>query len=319
MFGIRKPKPSAVAGGIIGFVSGDAAGVPFEFKTREGIKESKTVPDLIYKGYGSHFQPAGTWSDDSSMTLCLMQSIIDKDGEVDLEDIMDKFIDWVFHANYTASGRVFDIGQTCSFAIQARNLGLPISMCAKSDEKYNGNGGLMRVLPLAYLPVSDEKLRQYTYDVSGLTHGHIVSKICSAVYVMVARELIKGERDKFKAVIRGYERGIAANPQEADAALSREFPKIYLPVPDKIHADSYVVHSLTAALWAFLHANSYMNCIVKAIELGDDTDTTAAIAGGLAGIYYGYSGIPKTLVDGLARKEYLLDMIKDFEKTIQKT
>lgn len=319
MFGIRKTKPSAVAGGIIGFVAGDAAGVPFEFKTREEIKESQPVQDLIYKGYGTHFQPAGTWSDDSSMTLCLMQSIIDKNGEVDMEDIMDKFIDWVFHATYTASGRVLDIGQTCSFAIQARNLGQPISMCAKSDEKYNGNGGLMRVLPLAYLPVSDEKLRQYTYDVSGLTHGHIVSKICSAVYVMVARELIKGERDKFKAVIRGYERGITANPQEADAALSREFPKIDLPVPDKIHADSYVVHSLTAALWAFLHANSYMNCIVKAIELGDDTDTTAAIAGGLAGIYYGYSGIPKTLVDGLARKEYLLDMIKDFEKTIQKT
>lgn len=104
MFGIRKPKPSTVTGGIIGFVAGDAAGVPFEFKTREEIKESQMAPDLIYKGYGTHFQPAGTWSDDSSMTLCLMQSIVDKNGEVDLEDIMDKFIDWVFHANYTARG-----------------------------------------------------------------------------------------------------------------------------------------------------------------------------------------------------------------------
>lgn len=125
---------SHIAGGIFGLAVGDAAGVPFEGLPRSDFKWN-TVPRYRFKGFGVHNQPPGTWSDDTSMTMCLVQSIIDMNGKISPKDIMNKFMDWYYNAKYTATGSVFDCGRICQHAIESWRYQLPIEMCARKDSR----------------------------------------------------------------------------------------------------------------------------------------------------------------------------------------
>lgn len=253
---------------VYGFAVGDALGVPYEFKKRGSFKCSNMI------GYGTWDQPEGTWSDDTSMLLATCDSIREK-RKIDTYDIMYRFGQWVYKGAYTAHGDCFDIGCTTAKAISNFNRGVHVSECGLSDEMSNGNGSLMRILPLAFVPNVDYETIK---EVSALTHAHEISKQKCCEYVDIVKRLLLGQdvETQFKNVKR-----------------------------KEIMSTGYVVDSFNAALWCFENTNNYKDCVLEAVNLGGDTDTIAALAGGLAGIKYGFEDIPTEWVDKLANKDLI--------------
>lgn len=259
---------------IYGFAIADALGVPFEFKERGSFQ----CVDM--EEYGTWSQPKGTWSDDTSLTLATAASIKET-KRIDTIDMLEKFRRWYKENAFTAHNELFDIGNTTREAI--------IKGQGKDDKYSNGNGSLMRILPLAFIDCSDEEIEK----VSALTHAHSISKQACVIYVKIARELIKGR-----------------NIKEVLEQLEYEKPFNRLKHIDKldeseIRSSGYVVDSLEAAIWCVVKSTSYKDCVLKAVNLGNDTDTIAAIAGGLAGIIYGYEAIPVSWINALANKELI--------------
>lgn len=257
-------KSNKLRNAVYGFAVGDALGVPYEFKQRGTFR----CTDMI--GHGTWGQPAGTWSDDTSMLLATCDSIRER-GKIDLYDIMNNFILWRFTNAYTARGEVFDVGGTTEYALQNYKMTHSISNCSLTDEMSNGNGSLMRILPLAFC---DDVTEDDIKNVSALTHGHDISKAACVTFINITRCFIN----------------------DPDFKLRTEATE------DKIKSSGYVVDTLGAALWCVATTNSYRDCVLKAVNLGEDTDTVAAIAGGLAGIKYGYDAIPAEWLEKLANK-----------------
>lgn len=279
---------------VMGLVVGDALGVPVEFKARDTFH----VDDMI--GYGTYNQPPGTWSDDSSLTLATMESIIRKGG-IDPADMMNNFsVEWYYKGEFTPYGKVFDIGGTTEAAIRRFNSGIEPLKCGLNHCKHNGNGSLMRILPLALMPSGMTDIN----NVSSLTHAHEISRRACRLYVGTAEQLLKGA-SLWEVIgcsgiwVKDFDR----------------IPKIYKLNRDEIRSTGYVVDTLEAALWCVYHTSSYRDCVLTAVNLGGDTDTIAAVAGGLAGIIYGCggeSGIPDEWIAQIARKGWISDLCERF-------
>ena len=289
---------------IIGLVVGDALGVPFEFHKRDTFK----AVDMV--GYGTYDQPPGTWSDDSSLTLATVESIV-RMGKIDPDDIMHNFYQWLFFGEFTPFGKVFDVGNTTRMAIQRyRYEGEKPINCGGSSLMDNGNGSLMRILPLAFTSHSYQDIE----NVSSLTHSHHISKNVCNLYDDIARYLLKGN-DKNTAVRKATFLTCQYYTEFQRIWRIADYPR------EEIKSTGYVVDSLEAALWCFLNSDSYKECVLKAVNLGDDTDTIAAIAGGLAGIYYGIGGekgIPEEWIEQIKRLDYIKDLCESFENKILK-
>ena len=305
---------------IYGFVIGDAMGVPIEF-TRRNNYEDKWVREMT--GYGTHHVPEGTWSDDTSMTIATMDSIQEV-GKLDYEDVMDKFLEWVRDAKYTATDVVFDIGNATSNALSKYSSSkVSATICGGKSEYDNGNGSLMRMSPVSMylesLNVSDKERVKIVCNVSSMTHGHDISKLGCVIYDRFIHELLCG-KDKLTAYrdacdfkfSKYFNKKII---EEYDRVLSKEIDKLNI---ESVSSSGYVVSTLEASLWSVLTTNSYEEAIVKSINLGDDTDTVGAITGSIAGIIYGYYNIPKRWIDKLRKKEYLDYLIDKFSKTLDK-
>jgi ADP-ribosylglycohydrolase len=275
---------------MLGHAIGDALGVPVEFCERDELVK-KPVTDMV--GYGTYPYPEGCWSDDTSMSLAALDSL--SKGHVDFDEIMRNFGRWLIKDEYTPTGKTFDSGRTCAKAIFAYLSGKrPAIDCGGTDEFSNGNGSLMRILPLAFFPCEESDVRA----VSALTHAHDISVLSCLYYLDVAKKLLSGA-DKYDAVksLSGKCEGIFAR-----------IPEIYKYRREEISSTGYVLDTLEAALWCLLKTERYAECVLTAVELGDDTDTVAAVAGGLAGIYYGVggeNGVPKEWISELARHEWI--------------
>ena len=244
-----------LSNGMYGAILGDALGVPFEFEERGTFK----CTDMV--GHGSHDQPAGTWSDDSSMLLATCKSIKDNNGKVVVEDIRNNFLKWLNEKEFTANGEVFDIGHA---TLKALVTGEP-----RCGEYENGNGSLMRILPLAFTDCSDDDIRA----VSAITHGHWISQEACVIYVHLIRECMKM-------------RSLTEVIHELD--LEPPFDRLCRldEISEKeIRSSGYVVDTLEAAIWCVLHSRSMSECLLRAVNLGDDTDTVACVAGGIGAIY----------------------------------
>lgn len=246
---------------IYGQAVADALGVPYEFRPRGTFLCTGMI------GHGSHNQPAGTWSDDTSMALAICDSYREL-GRIDVEDIRARFVRWYRQGAYTIDG-LFDIGNATRAALE-RGHGL-------SGEWDNGNGSLMRTVPLAYTDATDDEVRA----VSAITHAHAVSTEACVAMVKVARELIGGAE---VADVAGDAAGRSAKG---------------------IKSGGYVRDTYEAALWCLANTSSYAECVLAAVNLGDDTDTTAAVAGALAGIVYGMEGIPDEWLSALRGAEVI--------------
>ena len=301
-----------IQNGIIGHAIGDALGVPVEFKSRKSLN-TNPVTNMI--GFGTYPVPAGTWSDDTSMEIALMASICEN-KTIDYVDIMEKFSSWYYEDFYTATGKRFDAGGTCANAIGNFRIGTAPLACGLTDIRSNGNGSLMRILPIAYICYEHRLSYADTYrivkDVSSLTHRHEISILGCYIYVQFVKSLLMG-MDSRKA----YE-----NIKTIDYSMfSRDSLEEYNRILDdnidlfninQISSTSYVVSTLEAALWCVLNNSNYRNTVLTAVNLGSDTDTIGAVAGSIAGIEYGISGIPKEWRDELKAKQYLLRICGDF-------
>lgn len=294
-----------VKDGIIGFVVGDALGVPVEFTNREYL-ENDPVTGMME--YGTYNQPSGTWSDDSSMTIATMTSIINKKG-IDYTNIMDEFCRWMDEAEYTPHGEVFDIGNTTSRGLGRYKQGCD-ALSSGGDSTYdNGNGSLMRILPLAYIPEIDYETVE---NISSLTHAHYRSKIACVLYVEIARSMLSNEDltigehiDSSCERIKEY---------YADNEELEHFDRIFAnDFSDGIRSGGYVIDTLETVIYCLRNTDSYRDAVLKAVNLGGDTDTNAAICGGLAGIYYGYDSIPVDWIEELAKFDYLLSLCEKYE------
>ncbi len=296
---------------LFGVAVGDALGVPVEFLPRTDLDEN---PVTSMRGYGTHHQPKGTWSDDSSLTFCLAESLT---KGFDLVDIAQNFVNWRYKNYWTAHNELFDIGMTTSKSIDTlkvlvkdKNLKQLKLQRYYFNEGSNGNGSLMRILPLVF-ELKDKSIFErfeLIWTVSALTHGHIRSALCCLIYLEFADILIQGEKDKKVAYqklrfrIKDFLETYQISERETQHFERLIEQDISYLKRDEIRSSGYVIHSLEASFWCFLSEDNYADTVLKAVNLGEDTDTTAAIVGGLAGIFYGFEGIPEGWVDVIARK-----------------
>ena len=301
---------------ILGLIVGDALGVPAEFKSRESMKNNP-ITDMI--GYGSHNQPAGTWSDDSSMVIATMEWFGEmENSQPNYSLLMDKFSNWLMHGDYTPYGEVFDCGISTRKAIINYGEGMDPLACGGKMEWENGNGSLMRILPAALywsdgLVTNVMSGKEFIYDLSALTHGHLRSKMACLIYSKLIADLLNNpDKDKMEIVEKSLaicKRHFETSDEEKTYARLWDTFAFARLGEENIKSSGYVVDTLEAAIWCFLNTDNYKDCVLKAVNLGEDTDTVGAVAGGLAGLYYGIEAIPKAWMDLLPKKEWITELV----------
>lgn len=304
--------------GIMGLVVGDAIGVPVEFSDRE---ERMQDPVMEMRGYGTYPVPKGSWSDDSSMALASLSALY-TDG-LNLKKTMENFVAWEQEGKFTPQGEVFDEGNTCSFAIYDYMKFRDVSTCGRTGEDSNGNGSLMRILPvciyLKYMQdesdLDDDSAIEIVHQMSALTHAHIRSKMACGIYFFCVSELSKRD-DTIENLLQSaihtafsfYEKDVETRKELSHYDRIRNIQELKMLSESQVHSGGYVIDSIEASLWCLLNASSYEESVLKAVNLGDDTDTTAAIAGGLAGIYYGYDMIPEKWKADIIRRSWIEEL-----------
>lgn len=245
--------------------------------------------------------PPGTWSDDGAHALCLLASLLHC-GRLDLDDLGRRLINWYDWGYLAVDQRVFDVGNQTSNALRALKQGTPAIDAGPRGEQHNGNGSLMRVLPLAlWHRGPDEALVRDAMLQSRVTHGHVRSQLCCAVYCVWARRILEDAPEPFARAFDTV-RAIVdeAARDELDLHLGRE---------GAVTGSGYVVDSLRSARQC-LGAGSYEAVVRAAVRLGNDTDTTACIAGGLAGLRDGVSAIPTRWREGLRGRDLVEPLLE---------
>jgi ADP-ribosylglycohydrolase len=305
-----------ILGALWGAVAGDALGVPVEFQSRQSLRIN---PVTGMRGFGTHRQPAGTWSDDSSLLLCTVDSLISCGG-FNPVDLGQRFVRWESFGYWTPHGDVFDVGVATSQAISCLARGMSPEEAGGNDEYSNGNGSLMRILPIAiwFRESLDEELAVYAQRASALTHRHARSQMACALYCLMIKRLLAGENPEnaFEGARKSFGRIYESAPfvQERVHFQFLEIGRLSSATEMEIESSGYVMHTLTASIWCLLTSNSFEDTVVEAVNLGGDTDTTGCVAGGLAGAYYGMRSIPEIWKSTLAREQSLTALFAQFIK-----
>lgn len=306
---------------VMGLVVGDALGVPAEFLSRAELKETP-ITDMI--GYGTHEQPAGTWSDDSSMTIATIEWLGEsKESPLNYNALMEKFSQWLMYGEYTPYGDNFDNGIATGRALIRYSKGIEPLQCGGRAENENGNGSLMRILPAALffskglLDAGFDKAEEI-FNISSLTHAHMRSKLGCLIYSKLVADLLHMPRsNKLSMVTKSLARCREYLAGSADEEIAEEMKKysrlwgaeVFMNLhEDQIKSSGYVVDTLEAAIWCFLNTDSYRDCVLCAVNLGDDTDTVSAVAGGLAGLYYGMDNIPQGWLNLIPKREWIIEL-----------
>ena len=295
---------------LFGVAVGDALGVPVEFKSRQELSQN---PVTTMIGYGTHNHPPGTWSDDSSLTFCLAEGLT---NDFCLDEIGQNFVKWYNENYWTPNSEVFDIGGTTKQAILRIANGENPELAGSSKETDNGNGSLMRILPLLfYLYNKPINVRfEITRKVSSITHRHIRSIIACFYYLEFAMQIIEG-RDKFdiysnlQTLVLNHLTNLSINPAEISLFDRLLKSSIYELDAEQIYSTGYVLHTLEASIWCLMTTSNFKEAVLKAVNLGYDTDTTGAVTGGLAGLLYGFENIPEEWVLQIAKHHEIGDSI----------
>ena len=303
-------------GAIIGHAVGDAMGFPTEFSKREELLQSPVIEMIDSPDVG---QPAGSWSDDTAMEIATIDSFIQK-KYFDYKDIMDKWVKWISKSEYTPTGVAFDIGRTCLKAIKKYCNGTAPLQCGSISMYENGNGSLMRILPVALYAYSknldDISIRKLVNEVSSLTHAHEVSRLGCYIYVQFIICLLKGytKEEAYKHIQNLDYRSFTIDSINQYTRILIE--QIEFQILDNIKSTGYIVDTLESAIWIFMNAQHYKEAIIASTNIGGDTDTIGAIVGSMAGIYYGFDSIPSNWLEKLQRKDYLIELVDRFEKSV---
>jgi len=296
-------------GGLLGLLIGDALGVPYEFLAPEEIPAVKDIEMRPPEGFAhGSAAPFGTWSDDGAQALCLMASLLDCGG-LDLDDFGQRLVSWLNGGYMAVDSRPFDVGSQTSEALTLFKAGVPAEESGLRGERNNGNGSLMRVLPLALLwEGDDETLVKAAHRQSMITHAHPRSQVCCALYCLWARRELEGHGGAWAMAVECL-RGIYGESgefrRELDYNVCPEQP------PEKL-GQGYVVSCLLSARIACEEAN-YEAVVRRAISFGNDTDTTACVAGGIAGIRHGVHGIPDRWWKELRGKNIVVPLIERWQ------
>ncbi len=291
-----------IRGGILGAVLGDAMGLPWEGAMRQELARQ---PIQGMTGGGPHGQPPGTWSDDSSLLLSLADSLC---SGYSLPDIGAAFLAWWRQAAWTPHGRVLGYGATTAAAMERLSVGVPASSSGMTGEGSNGNGSLMRTLPVAlYFHRDPDRMLEAAHEVSAITHAHPRSLMCCGIYCLIVAHLMAGE-DRRQAVEDGL---TEARRRYRRAPWEAELPHLEcilsLEIMDldrfQVRSGGYVVQTLEAAIWSLLRGETFRDCLLVALNLGGDTDTVGCVTGGLAGTRWGEAAVPRAWADALTRRE----------------
>lgn len=303
---------------IYGVAVGDALGVPYEFNSRGKMDKNPCV-DMI--GNGTYHQPVGSWSDDTSMTICLLDAINYEDKTIDIDRVAANFISWKYDAKFTANNVRFDIGNTTSQAISnMRNVkGANLSKCGIIGQ-HNGNGALMRISPLIPLMNGKSfwKKQSMIADISSMTHRNEINIMACQFYCFVMESLWR-DSTKYVAVEKAVTLfneifGDEDNPlfgewKDIREAINNNTELLKQDGLANVSATGYVVDTLSASIYCLLKAENYKDAVLMAVNLGDDTDTTAAVTGSMAGLYFGFEDIPEEWISKLLNNELLNDLI----------
>jgi ADP-ribosylglycohydrolase len=290
--------PERLTGAIYGHLVGDALGVPYEFQPAERIGE------VTWRGHGTYDQPPGTWSDDGALMLALLDSLLT--SGFDTADQACRALDWRETGAYAAGGEAFDIGNATAAALARLRDGTPAEEAGSVEAK--GNGSLMRILPLALVcrDVADADLASLAARASRVTHGSAEAQLACALYSLIVRRLLGGLEDRDGALagaLRDLRAWLAVaglpGSQDAEAPAAAVSALDAFETWTERQGGGRVVDSFWSAWEAFAAAPDFPTTVISAVRYGNDTDTTAAIAGGLAGLYWGIDGIPSVWQRGL--------------------
>jgi len=308
---------------IIGFAIGDALGAPAEFGER-WMRDLDPVHEM--RSGGIFEVPIGGWTDDTSMTLATLDSLSHGYNAV---DIMNRFVSWLRTGKYSIFDEPIGIGKQILRAIEHYEANRDIHACGCSAETDNGNGSLMRILPLClycYQCKQDHSLSEADiigkiHETSSLTHSHPRSLIACGMYYFMIESLLEHTGDLIALLQKGILKGIEYY-SNADTVFSNELQHYsralnldsLCQIPrDQINSSGYVIDTFEAVLWSLITTDTYRSALLKAVNLGLDTDTIAAIAGGLAGLYYGYSSIPAEWIAALAKRNEIEALCEYFD------
>lgn len=310
---------------VIGHAVGDAMGVPVENELRRHLIDN---PVVEMRGYGTHNQPPGTWSGDTSLTIAAMESIT-RLRTIDPEDLMKNFVDWYSGNKFTANDDAFDCDPITAKAIENFLKGYHPNECGMTDYYSNENGALIKLIPIAaYVYIThqhkiDDASMELIHAYTSLTHGHPCALIACGIYCLIAAQIFAGQKLSI-AISNGLNRAKKFYStreffKEEWIRYEAFFHEDFASTPSKnIVSRVYIIDNLKAALWCLLNTNNYKDLILKAVNLGGDADTVAAIAGGLAGAHYGLEQIPAKWLDVLKKKDYLTQMAINFYDTLVK-
>ena len=331
-----------IKSGIFGAIVGDALGLPVQFRPRED-RDIEPVTGMI--GYGAFDMPPGSWSDDSSLILATMDGLaaslkkeerhenLSLNEIIDYEIIMKNFSKWLNKGEFTPYGFAYDVGGATMDGIGRYDMGTEPTLSGGIGEGDNGNGSLMRILPIAFFIYclsqkysfdEDDKM-EAVHNLSSLTHRHKRTQIACGIYVNIALEFLENP-DSTLSLDELIANGINKSKEYYynDSSFENQlhhFDRVFsiniqnLP-RDDIKSGGYCISSLEASIWCLLNNENYRDTILEAVNLGYDTDTTACIVGGLAGIYYGYDDIPVDWINQLVRLDYIEELVNDFHLTL---
>jgi ADP-ribosyl-[dinitrogen reductase] hydrolase len=293
-------------GAMMGLATGDALGVPGEFQPRGAYPK---ITEMIGGG-PFHLQP-GEWTDDTSMALCLGKSLIDKNG-FDAKDQMDKYWAWIENGYMSSNGRMFDIGDTTSEALCLyRKTGEPFA--GMKDAKRAGNGSLMRLVPIPLFFPKDMEGRKYAAEMSYTTHGALTCVASCTFFTPLIHKALQGLSKEAILTIEDPDNWFYKLEPEVHLDIAKGAYKT--KTEDQIRSTGFVIHTLEAALWSFYTTDTFEEGAIKAVNLGEDTDTVGAVYGQIAGAYYGISAIPRRWLDKVVLKDIIIEIAdKLFEK-----
>lgn len=286
-------------GSLYGLYIGDALGAPLEFqhlKGNEGLSN--------YGTGGVHDVKRGEWTDDTSMTLALIDSI--NTNGFDLRDQADKYTEWFKKGKYSSRDYCFDIGVTVTMSLnEYKNTQNPES----GQREYNtsGNGSLMRLAPVPLFYYKDGLDQMVNYSVLSSKTTHQSDLVINSIkyFTIIFDKILSGEKDKDKIItVSNDELEKYGINDHTFLSLMKDNKFLETSYRD-LETDGFVVYSLIVAIWSFYHTDNFKDALLKAVNLGGDSDTNGAITGQLVGAYYGFNNIPKDLLDGLYKKEIL--------------
>jgi len=330
---MRQTNKEKIKGAIYGQIIGDALGVPVERKTRYDLLLDP-IDGMTGGENTSHKLPPGRWSDDGSLTLATVDSLL-KNNSLNTSDLIDRFVGWYHRGHYTPDGKSFGSGGTTRNAIAHFIKHRDPKTCGGDKPWNNGNGSLMRILPLTFYmnkfdPAFEDRYR-IVKSASALTHANKIS-VLACTYLVSFAQILADNFNKYEAYNQLRLHFISEMADNSNLDLLDDtntayrqvdlswidpfkrllYGNIYDLPEDAIDSGFYVIETLEAAIWCIMTTDSFESAVLTAVNMGGDSDSTAAVVGGLAGLIYGFEAIPQQWVDELPRQKYLYDIIEEF-------